>query len=52
MPSIPAINSFISVEDYIEGELHSQIRFDCLDFMVTVDAIYDDLDLTSLSWRP
>ena len=34
MPPLPAINTFISVEDYLAGELQSEIRHEYVDGQV------------------
>ncbi len=34
MPPLPAINTFISVDEYIDGELHSEIRHEYVDGQV------------------
>ena len=34
MPPLPAINTFVSVEDYLAGELHSEIRHEYVDGQV------------------
>jgi hypothetical protein len=31
MPPLPAVNTFVSVEDYLAGELHSEIRHGYVD---------------------
>ena len=34
MPPLPAVNTFISVDEYINGELHSEIRHEYVDGQV------------------
>jgi Uma2 family endonuclease len=34
MPPLPALNTFISVDEYIDGELHSEIRHEYVDGQV------------------
>ncbi len=34
MPPLPAVNTFISVDEYMEGELHSEIRHEYVDGQV------------------